>query len=283
MSAPDGTQSSVTPILYEQHMHTPLCKHAIGDPGEYAYIAQRRGLKGIVVTCHNPIPDGYSPRVRMYPNEFPKYVDLVARDRRDWAGKIDIRLGIESDYSPGMEPYLEKFHQSAEFHHVLGSVHPQIGEYQTKYYTGDVFAFQQTYFTHLAMAAETKLFDTLSHPDLVKNCHPSKWDLNRIMDHIRACLDRIAKAGTAMELNTSGLHKDIEEMNPGPRILKEIQLRGIPMVVGADAHVPNRVAADFEQAYDLLTEAGFTHVHIFLDRKRQAIAIKDARASLKPL
>lgn len=278
-----ATTSTVVPVVYEQHMHTPLCKHAVGDPGEYAFIAQRRGLKGIVVTCHNPIPDGYAPRVRMFPNEFSKYVDLVARDRKEWAGKIDIRLGIESDYAPGMEGYLERFHQSAEFHHVLGSVHPQIGEYQTKYYTGDAFAFQKTYFTHLAMAAETKLFDTLSHPDLVKNCHPSKWDLDRVLSHICACLDRIAKAGTAMELNTSGLHKDIEEMNPGPRILKEIQARGIPIVVGADAHVPNRVAADFEEAYDLLTEAGFTHVNIFLDRKRQSIPIAAAKTSLKPL
>jgi histidinol-phosphatase (PHP family) len=271
------------PVLYEMHMHTPLCKHAVGDPEEYAAVALRRGLKGIVVTCHNPTPDNYAPRVRMAPHEFTKYVELVARARKACAGTTDVRLGIESDYVPGMEGYLEKFHASAEFHHVLGSVHPQVAEYQERFHTGDPVTFQKTYFTHLAMAAETKLFDTLSHPDLVKNCHPRRWKVNTVMDHIRGCLDRIAKAGTAMELNTSGIHKDIEEMNPGPEILKEINARGIPVVVGADAHVPHRVAAEFEDAFELLHSIGFTHVNIFLDRKRHAIPIAEARASLKPL
>ena len=41
-------------MLYEMHMHTPLCKHAIGEPEEYAAMAERRGLAGIAVTCHNP-------------------------------------------------------------------------------------------------------------------------------------------------------------------------------------------------------------------------------------
>ena len=47
-------------MLYETHMHTPLCKHAAGEPEDYAEVAQRRGLKGIIVTCHNPAPDGFS-------------------------------------------------------------------------------------------------------------------------------------------------------------------------------------------------------------------------------
>src|SRR5471030_2534408 len=105
-------------VLYETHMHTPLCKHAVGDPEDYANVAQMRGLKGIIVTCHNPIPDGYASRVRMFPNEFQTYLDLVERARRAWAGRIDVRLGIESDYAPGFEPYLEKFHASAPFNYI---------------------------------------------------------------------------------------------------------------------------------------------------------------------
>jgi histidinol-phosphatase (PHP family) len=261
-------------------MHTPLCKHAVGEPEDYAEVAQRRGLSGIVVTCHNPAPDGYSPRVRMSLHEFPEYVALVGRARQAWAGKIDVRLGIESDYMPGMEDYLEKFHACATFHHVLGSVHPHTQEYNQTFFRGDVLEFQKTYFTHLAMAAETHLFDTISHPDLVKNCFPTRWDVAPLLDHIRRCLDRIAKTGVAMELNTSGLQKDIQEMNPCPDMLREMRQRNIPVVIGADAHKPTRVAADFEDALDLLKDLGFTHVSIFLDRKRQDIPIVQARASL---
>ena len=101
-------------------MHTPLCKHARGEPGEYAAFAERRGLAGIVVTCHNPTNDGWSPNVRMSVAEFDQYVAMVENARQEWMGRVDIRLGIESDYIPGMEPWLETLHGMAEFHHVLG-------------------------------------------------------------------------------------------------------------------------------------------------------------------
>jgi histidinol-phosphatase (PHP family) len=269
------------PMLYEMHMHTPLCKHAQGEPEEYAEVAQQRGLKGIVVTCHNPTDDGWSPDVRMSVAEFDDYVALVERARTAWAGQVDVRLGIESDYVPGMELWLEKLHGMAELHHVLGSVHPQINQYKERYFDGDQEAFQRTYFEHLALAAETGLFDTIAHPDLVKNAAPAEWNIDRAMDIIRPCLDRIAAANTAMELNTSGLNKALPEMNPSAAMLKEMCQRDIPVVIGADAHQPQRVAADFATALEALSAAGYTHVSNFLNRQRREICIDEARSSLQ--
>ena len=151
------------PVLYEMHMHTPLCKHARGEPEDYAEVAKQRGLKGMVVTDHNPSDDGWSPGVRMSVAELVDYVEMVDRARMAWAGKIDIRLGMESDYAPGMETWLEKLHGMATFHHVLGSVHPHIADYKARNYHDDMEAYQRIYFEHLAMAAETGLFDTIAH------------------------------------------------------------------------------------------------------------------------
>ena len=217
-------------VLYESHMHTPLCKHAQGEPEAYAEVASQRGLRGIIVTCHNPPIDGWSPGVRMAEEQFDTYVQMVERARQAWDGRIDIRLGLECDFVPGMEEGLVRQLSRAQFNHVLGSVHPQINQYKERYYTGDVLAFQRTYFEHLALAAETGLFDTLAHPDLVKNEHPNEWQVERLADTIADSLDRIAAAGTAMELNTSGLQKKLPEMNPNPTMLAEMQKRGIPVV-----------------------------------------------------
>ena len=263
--------------LYEMHMHTPLCKHATGEPEEYAAVAQKRGLQGIVVTCHNPTDDGWSPTVRMGLDQFDEYVALVERARRAWAGRVDVRLGLESDYVPGMEAWLEKLHDMAKFHHVLGSVHPHLPQYQERYFSGDIDAFQRTYFEHLALAAETGLFDTIAHPDLVKNTDPTAWDIDRAMDFIGPVLDRIAATGTAMELNTSGLGKLVAEMNPGRTILGAMQQRGIAVVLGADAHQPHRVGADFDLALDTLSMVGYTQVSLFLDRQRRDLAIDQVR------
>ena len=84
-----------------------------------------------------------------------------------------------------------------------------------------------------------------------------------------------------MELNTSGLIKSIKEMNPNIHMLVAMAERDIPIVIGSDAHDPKRVGADFETALDLLEEAGYTHIHFFLGRRRQQMALDRARDSLK--
>jgi histidinol-phosphatase (PHP family) len=268
------------PILYESHSHTPLCKHAVGQPDEYAEVAQRRGLKGLIVTCHNPMPGGFSARVRMGEDQFDEYVDLVASATEQFAGQVDVRLGLEADYFEGMEAYLERQLSSAEFHFVLGSVHPQIPEFRERYWQDDLMEVQRIYFRLLAQAAETGLFDSISHPDLIKNFTSEAWRPERIMDDICRMLDRIADTGVAMELNTSGVMKTIPEMNPMPEMLREMAARDIPVTLGSDAHLPERVADGFESALELLRESGFRQVSIFLERRRHEVPIDVALGSL---
>ena len=43
-----------------------------------------------------------------------------------------------------------------------------------RFWHGDTLAFQKQYFEHLAESAETGLFDSLAHPDLVKNASPAE-------------------------------------------------------------------------------------------------------------
>ena len=269
------------PLLYESHCHTPLCKHAYGDPVEYAAQAERRGLRGIIFTCHCPLPDGISAGVRMSPDQYEDYVGLVAEARNQFAGRVDVRLGLESDYFPGTEKWLERLHAKVPLHHVLGSVHMQVPEYRARYFIGDWFEYQKTYFKHLAESAETGLFDTLAHPDLVKNEAPHAWIWSRIQPFVERALDRIATTGVAMELNTSGRQKAISEFNPNPSMLRLMRERNIPVVLGADAHVPQRVSEGYEDAMQSLLEAGYTEINFFLDRKRQTVPIADALKSLR--
>ena len=270
-------------LLYESHMHTTLCRHSIGEPEEYAQVAWNRNLAGITVTCHNPMPNGYSASVRMREDQWDEYVALVARATAAWAGRIDVRLGLEADFVPGFEKYLEKQIGSAKLSHVLGSVHPQVGEYIRAHLVAnnnDAVKYQQTYFEHIAMAAETGLFDTISHPDIVKNHPKGAWVRERVWGDILRALDRIAKTGVAMELNTSGVNKVIPEMNPGPEMLAEMFRRGIPVVIGADAHEPGRVGDRYGEAMGLLEAAGYEKIRFFVDRVPRDVGIDAARASL---
>lgn len=268
------------PLLYESHCHTPLCRHAVGEPEEYARAAQNRGLAGITFTCHGPTPREWGHCMKR--REWPEYLQIVDRARQKFAGIIDVRTGVECDFMPGMEEYWREFlGQNPQLSHVLGSVHPQVADYRTKYWKQNPLDYARTYFDHLALAAQSGLFDTLSHPDLVKNSVAPEWDLKILMPHIEKNLDKIAQTGVAMELNTSGLQKTIREMNPAPEILRAMAVRKIPVVVGADAHVPERVGADFDQALEICAQAGFDNVSFFVARERRDVEIEAAQASLK--
>jgi HisJ family histidinol phosphate phosphatase len=268
-------------LFYDSHMHTPLCKHAWGEPEEYAQQAVKAGLKGIIFTCHCPMPDGFWPSVRMSESEFDTYVAIVQRAANAYKGKLDIRLGIESEYFPGCEEYIAKLHQRADFHYTLGAVHWQAKEYLNKYETGTIENFRRTYFDHLAKSAESGLYDCLAHPDLVKNYHPDSWCFAIVKNTVSTVLDRIAATGVAMELNTSGLNKSYSEMNPGLEMLRMMADRKIPVVIGSDSHRPVRVGEHFVTALNHLTEAGYEKVSHFLNRQRIDLNISEVLASLK--
>ena len=186
---------------------------------------------------------------------------------------------MECDYFPGFEGWLDRQLSSADFHYVLGSVHPQLAEFRERYWRGDAVEFQLAYFSLLAEAAETRLFDCLAHPDFIKNETPDDWHIATIMDDIRRALDRIATAGVAMELNTSGTIKVIRELSPFPEMLVEMRQRSIPVTIGSDAHQPQRVGDGFDAALALLEECGYESVSFFVERQRQDVRIRDALQS----
>lgn len=268
-------------ILFDSHMHTPLCKHARGHPDEYVETGMNRGLAGIIFTCHSPMPDGFASRIRMAPEQFDEYCNLVHRANHDAPKGFEVRLGMESDYFPGMEKWLQDLHSRADFHYILGSVHWHTTEYLDAFWYGDTLKFRKQYFEHLADSAESGLFDALAHPDLVKNMDPQDWEFEEVRESVVQSLDRIAATGIAMEINTSGLNKSYPEMNPGMEMLALMFERDIPIVLGSDSHVPHRVGANFEEAMAAMEKVGYDKVSLFRERERYEIPLSQAKETIE--
>lgn len=266
---------------YDTHCHTELCRHARGVPSDYAEAAEERGLKGLVVTCHAPMPEEFGANVRMAEDEFDAYVELVGFTRELFAGRVDVHLGLEVDYVPGYESQVEAAILRAPLDYVLGSVHCQLNPWISQLFLDDPEEIQCLYFEHLAQAAETGLFDCLAHPDQVKYLLPEAWRPRRILNYVRRCLDRIAASGTAVELNTAGLNRRPAEMSPGLWFLRESAKREIPVVMGSDAHQPERVGGDFEVGLSLLAEAGYKQVWLCLEGQRHAFGLDAVFHSLR--
>ncbi len=248
--------------MIDYHLHTPLCKHASGEPEEYAREAMARGFVEIGFACHSPMPPWYDPANRMAREQLEGYVEMVRRCRESFP-RLPIRLGIETDFHPGTEDYARHVVESFEFDYVIGSVH-YLGswgfdnpENAGRFGERDLYDTYSEYYGMIAGLARSGLCDVVAHPDLIKKFgHRPSRDYADL--ELRA-LDAVAEAGLALELNTSGLRRPAREIYPSMRILKAARERGIGITFGSDAHEPGQVGYKFDMAFAAAREAGYTH------------------------
>ncbi len=260
----------------DTHLHTPLCNHAVGEPIEYARCARSKGLTEMCFTDHVPAPDGYDAESRMRLEQFPEYRDMVeeaSREKGIFAG-----FGIEADYYPGCQSFLDPWLDRQGFDVVLGSVHV-IGDwgfdnpiYMKRWRESDLVAVWSRYFQLLADLADTRLYDVVGHLDL-----PKKFGY-RIPDPVlkelaQPALDKIADANMAIELNTAGLRKPSREIYPSRLLLELAHDRDIPVAFGSDAHTPDEVGADFDQAVALARAVGYTRAARYRQRHRTLLPL----------
>ncbi len=258
-------------------MHTPLCRHATGQPGELAAQALATGLEEIGFSDHNPMPrDGFDDW-RMNASELPAYVDAVLQARREYPN-LNIKLALEVDFIPGYEDWVRDLARRYPWDYFIGSVHyvspswdldnpAKISEWKKH----DPLEVWTIYFERLTMAAESGLFDVIGHADLCKKfCFYPAQDWTGL---VRRFLAAAAKQGLVLELNTAGLRKDCKEIYPSRRILEMMAELRVPITFGSDAHAAGEVGLNFSEAMALGREAGYTHWTRFTGRRRESVPL----------
>jgi len=252
-------------------MHTPLCRHASGEPSEYAARAVALGLDEIGFSDHSPMRRDDFDTWRMHLNELDEYVEKVRRAQRDFPN-LTIRLALEADYLPGHQDWIRDLAARYPWDYFIGSVH-YVADSLTvddphdipKWKDRDAFEVWSIYFERLAEAAESGLFEIIGHADLPKKfkIYP-KQDCTPLFERF---LDRAAKTNVAVELNTAGLRKDCREIYPSRAFLELAARRKIPITFGSDAHAPAEVGSDFAAALDLARAVGYRQYRRFAARK----------------
>jgi histidinol-phosphatase (PHP family) len=261
-------------MLFDYHMHTPLCGHATGHPREYAAEAMRKGLGEIGFSEHNPMPEKFDDW-RMDLGDFPKYLELLAEARQDHP-QLPIRLGLECDFIPGREAWVRELAKKADFDYLIGAVHYITPDWDVdnplkldRWKQQPVEEVWTRYFRALGQAAQSGLFDFLAHPDLVKKFgHIPSGDL---LPYYREALDAIEASKMAIEVSTAGLRKEVAEIYPSVQFLKEAFRRKIPVLISSDSHAPQEVGHEFQKALSLVKEVGYRELTAF--KKRQKVRI----------
>jgi histidinol-phosphatase (PHP family) len=254
-----------TSFKFDLHTHHERCGHAEGKIRNYIEAAIANGLKVIGISDHSPYfsseEDQPYPHITMAKSAFQGYVNEVLQLKKEYEGKIDVLLGVESDFFPEeVERYRQCF-APYPFDYIIGSVHhvDGISIFKRGRWEGlsakEKVRTKENYYRLIVDSARSGMFQILGHMDAMKGYYPAFSDIQT--DVIEQTLEVIAENGIAIEVNTSGKTKDVGGWYPAHEILERAYYYGVMITFGSDAHTPERVGEDFELVQELLKQIGY--------------------------
>ena len=262
--------------LPDYHVHTSRCGHAGGATRDFVERAVALGLSEIAITDHIPLyflPAGErDPSLAMREDQFEGYLEEVASLRREYEGRIAVRLGLEADFAEGHEEALARWLSRAEWDLVLGSVHWVAGDWidapgsAARYAREGTERLYAEYYRLLALAAETGFFDVLTHFDLPKkHGHRPSAPLE---ESEQTAIGAALRAGCAVEISSAGLRKPVAEAYPEERLLSRLVAAGVPVTFSSDAHAPAEVGWGYDRTLALARAAGVRQF-VTIERRRK--------------
>jgi histidinol-phosphatase (PHP family) len=264
------------PVSGNYHTHTRHCD-GNGEPRDYAEAALQKGMSSLGFSGHNVLP--FPTDWTMPPERLESYLHEV-RDTRDrYRGKLEVFLGIEADFIPGMTSPVHPRIAALGLDFVVGSVHfvgPSDGDHEWTVdghreemeaavrdgFSGDARRLVERYYGLVAAMAETAAPDIIAHFDVVKKNNRDGQFFSEEDSWYRAAarkaLDSIRASKSILEINTGGVVRNTSgAFYPSAWILEEARRRNIPVVVSSDAHRPENLDGMFPEAVRILRAAGY--------------------------
>lgn len=218
------------------HTHTPRCHHAAGTEMEYARSAAEAGLRKLGFSDHTPypFPEDHVSAFRMGLDQLAEYAASVRAVGKEFAGQMEIFLGVEAEYYPKyfdrLLPVLRD--QGVEYmilgQHFLYNEVEGIGSIGP---TGDAALLRQ-YVDQTMEALYTGLFTYFAHPDLMHFVGDDKiyrQEIGRLCRAAKAC-------DMPLEINLLGI--SLGRHYPSRRFWEIAAEEGCKVVLGCDAHRP---------------------------------------------
>lgn len=225
-------------LKYNYHTHTPRCNHAWGTEREYIEMAIGAGIKRLGFSDHAPYPQdpGFQSTIRMPMDMIADYRDCLRALQREYADRIEIRVGFEAEYIP------EKFQEQMDIYDSMGFDYLILGQHffatEQGPYTGTPTADDgrmREYAELVISAIETGRFLYIAHPDIINYQGLDsvyEWEVTRIC--------RAAKEhGVPLELNALGYANG--KQYPSDRFFSIAAQVGNDVIIGMDAHEPRQL------------------------------------------
>jgi histidinol-phosphatase (PHP family) len=271
MVAPEPTAAALD-LPLDAHLHTDLSPDADVPLDAYAALARARNVAELAITDHLDFEPG-APAYGYA--EFDRRERVVREAAERWDGRPAIRLGVEITYQAQYETEIREYLRAHPYDYVIGSVHVARDHPLARPATADAWTRSRTvdesgdwYWAEVLGAIRSGLFDTIGHLDVIKRWlvpYYGPYEYEAHADIYDGVLRALVEAGTALEVNSSGLRTDIpgpfphpgEPYPPAAVVARFRALGGTRVVAGSDAHRVASFAGALPEAYAVLRAAGF--------------------------
>lgn len=270
-------------IQADMHMHTWFSTDSEACPCDMADEAVRKGLKTICFTDHFDKDDLEWGEEGIF--DMDAYFVEMQKLQEEYAGKLNIRIGIELGLRTYLKDYYEELTKKYPFDFVIGSVHnvPYKKDAEgnilytdpaaEKLFTDrtDKEAYRLMMETTLENVRTSDCFQALGHLDYVVRYGKSRekeYSYTDYADIIDEILKLLIEKEKGLEVNSAGLKYGLPFAHPHPDVLKRYrELGGEIITIGADAHKPEHIAYDFAKAEEILKSCGFKYYTEFFEQK----------------
>ena len=247
-------------MIANYHTHTVRCHHAKGTEREYIEQALARGVQILGFSDHTPqvFDDGYVSSIRMLPEQLEDYVITLRSLREEYAGRIQIKIGLEVEYYPKIFDRLMNLIRPWDLDYLILGQHFSENEPEGRAcpQPTESEADLERYVKQVIQAMETGVFSCVAHPDILNYTGEMrayrKW-------YEKLCV-RALELHIPLEMNMLGYITGRHYPNKAFfRIMQEV---GNDVILGCDAHNPERVAdpSEEERCIQFLGECGINQI-----------------------
>ena len=257
--------------LCNLHTHSTFCDGK-NTPEQVVTAAIEQGFDSVGFSSH-----GYTPYdLRYCMKDTEGYRVEINRLKKEYAGKIQIYLGIEEDSRAPVN--------RSDFDYIIGSCHYfKVGENHmpidssaayfaecVKAYGGDTRRMAEDYFSHFCGYIKERKPDVIGHFDLLTKFDEAETDrfLHDAAYHKMAetYTMEIAREGCLFEVNTGAMARNLRTAPyPAVNLLHLLKEQGGEVILGSDCHDARNLAYAFSETRALLKDIGFSHVRVLFD------------------
>ena len=276
---------------FNHHTHSYFCDGS-SAPEEYVSEAIYLVFSTLGFSSHAPVP--FKNTFALKEERKPEYQQTIRELQTRYAGQLEIYLGLEIDYIPGLSRDFDFYRNDMGLDFVIGGVHlvksgeeglwfidgPHFETYDQgleEIFHGDIRKGVKTYYQSVCDMITTQKPDVVAHVDKIKMHNGGRFfteDEPWYIALVEEAIEVIAQSGSIVEINSRGIYKKrCPDLFPSLDILKKLNRLKVPVTFSSDAHIPSELNIGLDLCAATAIEAGYKEVCFLSNGKWEAVGI----------